>query len=268
MNTPTPVIDLAHANADLFAALAAAQQEAQTVGKDAQNTQRGYKYASAESMVRAARAAMAGTGLAIISTWTSEPAEIPDGGDIGNQFACATVIESFVVTHSSGGYITGRAELDAIASRARPYDKAVAAAATYMHGFVLRHVLNLDRAEDGELAVDQRGDEGFTPTRTRPASKNATALSPEAQARYNEFRHLCKERGDLQRTTGATGETVLPIRDRLAAIIGVRDSDHRRWTTEQWETVNKGLADDIADMRATQLANELEGDNDNEHAAE
>ncbi len=265
-------LDMSEANAALFAALAKAQQAAATVGKDAKNTQRGYNYASAEAMVRAARKAMEDTGLAVLSTWTQTPAELPEGGDIGNQFACATVIEHFVITHADGGYIRGRAEIDAIASRARPYDKAVAAAATYMHGFVLRHLLNLDRAEEGEAAVDQRGEEGFTPNRRarqqppREGSRKVTpAESPARKPPRNKawqagqalFGKVASRRESLiaqnREALAKQGVTTLSTEQMVAKALGVEGEPPHKYDipADQWGVIVRAFGDDIDDLEMT-----------------
>ncbi len=277
-------LDMSSANAALMTALAKAQQAASTVGKDGRNTQRNYNYSTAEAMVRAAREAMADTGLAVLSTWTQEPAELPEGGDIGNQFACATVIEHFVLTHAEGGYISGRAEIDAIASRARPYDKAVAAAATYMHGFVLRHLLNLDRSEEGEAAVDRRGDDSFDPRRgqrrqqpqgqpqsrrrqeQKPGGWRANA-EPHVQQADKVCRELVRERIGLVRELGISREAMEQSTTALLAeILGIEpskggyDEMAPRFTLDQWGDINARLRKDVNDLIAMKkTAGEFDG---------
>lgn len=152
------VLDISKATPDMLAALAKAQAEVQTVGKDGRNKDKNYNYSSAEAMIRGSRKPFGDNGLAFISSWTRQPLDAADQ-DIGNQFVCANVQMHFALTHASGGVISGTAEMDAIGSRARPPDKAVAATLTYMRGFVLRDLLNIDRADEDADAVDRR-DEG------------------------------------------------------------------------------------------------------------
>jgi len=230
-------LDMTHANPPLLAALAMAQTQAQTVGKDGTNTQKHYKYATAEAMIRASRDAMSGTGLSVLSTWTVDASDPPEG-DIGFQFSCGTVIESFVLAHAEGGYITGRAECDAIASKGRPYDKAVTASATYMHGFVLRHLLNLDRAEEGEHAVDRRSDEGFEPRRPngRPA-KSEPAWDPkiaEAQTRLRESTEAYKKFREEH-----SFDKVAPVELYERHLLTRRFDGGRGLTAEDWLSLDR-----------------------------
>jgi hypothetical protein len=275
-----PVLDMSHADGALFAALAKAQQAAVTVGKDARNQQANYNYASAEAMMRAARAAMADTGLAIMSTWTQQASDIPEGMDIGNQFVCATVTEHFVVTHEGGGWIGGRAEIDAIASKRTPPHKAVAASATYMHGFVLRHLLNLDRAEDGEHAVDSQPNEYVPPRqgqRRRPPHEVAhqvarrpggwrAGLSKEAAQAEAGCRAMVKERIELIRELGVSREAMEHSTTALLAEIldieasaGGYDAMAPRFSLEQWGKVNAALRADIASLQDTKAQREEAG---------
>jgi ERF superfamily len=157
-------LDTSSANPELFAALATAQGQVQTVEKDGFNNERRYKYATGEAMIRASRTPLSANGLAFFYSWERVPLDVVEGdtgkGDIGNQFVCANVRMHFVLSHKGGGVIRGTAELDAIASRARTPDKAVAATLTYMHGFVIRGLLGLDREDEDDDAVDRRSDEG------------------------------------------------------------------------------------------------------------
>lgn len=153
-------LELEHASAHLFAALARAQAKAETVGKDAKNTDRGYNYATADAMARAARLAMAETGLAVFASF--EVRTLPEPLRLGNQWVSEIVVEHFVLsygdTDGNVGYVRGTATMPSVESRGRAPDKARMAAQTYMHGFVLRNLLNLDRNDEGDAAVDRRND--------------------------------------------------------------------------------------------------------------
>jgi hypothetical protein len=148
-------LDITKATGDLFAALAKAQADVESVGKDGTNTQRGYRYATTEAMIRGSRQHLAGHGLAFFSTWSQAmPSVAP--GDIGKQHVAALVTIHWVLGHATGGQVSGTAHMDAIGSPARPPDKAVAAAVTYGLGFVLRGLLLLDRADEDEHSPDKR----------------------------------------------------------------------------------------------------------------
>jgi hypothetical protein len=172
-------MDTTKSTPELFGALAKAQAAARTVGKDGNNTHGGYRYATAEAMIRSARECMAGNGLSIFSTFAWEPAT-GDHGD-AKQWVGGTVKLSWVLAHESGGVVSGVAEMPAVCSMRRPDDKASMAAATYARGFLLRDLLNLDRAEEGE-SVDARGDTGFAgkakPKPPQPAARTQKQHAP------------------------------------------------------------------------------------------
>lgn len=158
-NEPALVLDPSHGDAALFKALAECQGKMETVGKDGRNTEgRGYSYATAENMIRATRKPMASCGIAFMSTWHATDPEDGAEGDIGNQFVGAVVEVHWILTHAEGGYLQGTANMAAICSRRRPPDKAVAATLTYLRGFILRDLLNMDR-EETEEQVDERHDQ-------------------------------------------------------------------------------------------------------------
>lgn len=231
-------LDMSGANPALFAALAKAQQAALTVGKDETNEQARYNYSSAEAMIRASRAAMAQSGLAVVSTWTTEKPIVKEG-DVGNVFTCATVTEHWALTHADGGYIQGRAQAEALCSRRTPYQKAVAATATYMHGFVLRHVLNLDRAEEDEHAVDQA-----------PQPQPHQSQTEEWRVSRELFSKVSKRRADLIQEHGIKGRE--SAADLFARSIGVKVAPPGRdITPEQWTAAARTFGDDIDDIELT-----------------
>lgn len=147
-------LDTTGATGALWGALAKAQADVTSVGKDGTNTQRGYRYATTEAMIRGSRQHLADHGLGFISTWKAHepPASV---GDIGKQHVAARVEIHWALGHEAG-VVKGIATMDAVASPARPNDKAIAAAVTYGLGFVLRGLLLLDRAEEDEHSPDRR----------------------------------------------------------------------------------------------------------------
>jgi hypothetical protein len=166
-----PPLDMSHATPGLFAALAAAQARVGTVAKDGTNKHGGYDYATADSMIRGAREARAGTGLALLTTWSFS--EIAGEADGDGQWPCAIVTMHFVLAHESGGWLSGKLSMHAIGSRRRPPDKAIAAAATYAEGFIERGLMRLDRADEGDDDVERREecDTRSAPRQQRPAQK-------------------------------------------------------------------------------------------------
>lgn len=164
----TSPLDVSRATPDLFAALAKAQAAVETVGKDGKNRDKHYSYATADSMIRGARAARAGSGLSLLTSWTYVELDPPEDTSSG-QWPGAVVTLHYVLAHEGGGVVTGQLSMHAICSRGRPIDKAVASAATYAEGFVERNLMRLDRQEESKDDVERRGDEEATaPARPRP----------------------------------------------------------------------------------------------------
>ncbi len=174
---PTPevesTIDHSGITPELIKALSAAQAEIGSVDKDGNNTQNRYKYSTADGMIAACKSACGKRGLAIVSNMTPQcvdSAELTLSAtirsrdneytlSIGNQFCCGVARIDWILMHESGGMIRGTMRIPAIASPARPYDKALAAADTYGQGFLRRNLFCLAREEDAQASVDQRDDQ-------------------------------------------------------------------------------------------------------------
>jgi hypothetical protein len=244
---PDPVvdaIDMHGATPDLFAALHQAQQQAQTVGKDGHNNHSRYNYATAEAMIRAGRACRNGTGLSLVCTTTV--AHAPPPAPSAKQWVCATVTVTWVLTCAKGGWMRGRSECDAIASGLRPNDKAIQAAATYMHGFIERDLFDLDRAEESD-AVDQREDKDYRPpqeAQRKPAPKQSKpAPKPEAKASPTATRGI--ENSECR---------------KLWASYVVEASKHGRKPTELAEFLADVLGKPVAEVAANEAKWNAMGD--------
>lgn len=219
-------MDTCKATPELFAALAQAQADVESVGKDGTNTQRGYRYATTEAMIRGSRQHLASHGLAFLSTWAQSLPEVAPG-DIGKQHVAARVTIHWVLGHASGGQIHGTAHMDAISSPARPPDKAVAAAVTYGLGFVLRGLLLLDRADEDEHSPDKRQEPepdrlwmAFETKRDRVAS--VLGVRPErAQERILAEAEIAKTRDwtdpEVERMIAAADRLLAPPREEAPA---------------------------------------------------
>lgn len=227
-------LDLSRATPDLYAALVAAQAAAETVAKDGTNSQRGYRYATAEAMIRAVRGPLAANGLAFFSSWTREEVVQP-GGPIGNQFVCAVVVIHWALVHRTGAVIRGACEMDAIGSAARPPDKAVAATLTYMRGFVLRDLLNMDRAQEERDAIDQRSDGDYAPRGGREEKTDGQ------QAKVDELRKrvscLLGEFGD---------KAGVKPRDAVSRVLGKTVARSGDMTPTQLREVERAIGIDLA----------------------
>lgn len=130
----------------LYAAIAEAQSVLHGVEKSSRNDYHKYKYASAEDMMQAATEAMGPNGLALICT--------------GHTLADGMVTASYVLTHREGGSMTlGPYSITAHPDKARPMDKAISTALTYLQAYTLRGVFNIPRVEEGserDSTDDQR----------------------------------------------------------------------------------------------------------------
>jgi len=190
-----PSLDMSGANGALFAAIAKAQAAVESVGKDGKNRDKGYNYATADSMIRGGRAARGAAGgeLALVTAWTFVECEPPERTDSG-QWPGALVTLTFALVHAGGGYLTGSVEGHAICSRGRPIDKAVAAAATYLEGFVERNLMRLDRAEEGADDVEKRQETDTAPA--RPRQQRAQTQTRPVQVDVDELLAGLNKAGD------------------------------------------------------------------------
>lgn len=262
---PSLELDLSAATPDLCAALVKAQADVETVVGDSHNDQLKKKYVSGEAMIAASKKVFKANGLALISTFNTRSRDVPPG-DIGHQFVCGTVVETFALVHEAGGSITGRASLDAIGSKARPNDKAVAATATYMHGYLLRHLLNIARDKDGDGAdgVDQRDDDkGFTPpqkteskrqSRAQPSGEEKLAGLRRAVAKRVEELFAADSKWDAMATTEGEGKA----RSMLFESLGVPTTG--RLGAEHLRTVNEFLKERLAALADDKPADYDAGD--------
>lgn len=165
------------------AALVRAQAESHAVEKTAKNTHHGYKYASAESIITAARAALKPAGLAHFCVeWRIARHPEP-------HVDCLLV--TFALAHESGDVWTcPPVETPIIPDKGRPEDKASFTALTYATGYHLRGLLCLPRVAEGE-EVDTRDDREHVPARHRPRGAPAE-LSPQVS---DQIRAACLSAG-------------------------------------------------------------------------
>ncbi len=151
--------------AEIAAALVKAQRA--IVGVEKTATSHHGNYASTESMIAESRRALGLAGLALLTTsW--EVFHADDGG--------TGILEThWLLVHESGTtWAPGCSRCPVMVDRARPPDKAMAAALTYSTGYYLRGLLLIPRVKPEE-EVDQRDDSTFEPPRRerRPEPKPA-----------------------------------------------------------------------------------------------
>jgi hypothetical protein len=139
-------------------ALVRAQRAAKPVAKTSENSFHRYAYASAESLITEARAALGEACLAVI----------PHGETISPGRGEAdpdTLWSSYALCHEDGSsWVCPSIPTPIIPEKARPEDKAVATARTYALGYFLRGLLLLPRVAKGE-EVDTRNDAEHTPAK-------------------------------------------------------------------------------------------------------
>lgn len=174
---PTSILIRSEKPSELAKALAAARDKCRAAPHDRTNSFQKFDYASAEAIIVAAKEALDGSGLTLVP---SAPKLTVTGS--GN-FACHSMVRSFVLIHSSGESLSlGAVEWPVIADKGRPLDKAFAISITSSLGYVYRDLLSMPRiAADEDMAG--RDDRGTTsPTRNpgkpnpveEPAAKSAS----------------------------------------------------------------------------------------------
>ena len=180
--------------ANLYAALAKAQQRARAVEKDRKMTfGQQYKYASGESVIEEARHALEGNGLAFLAT----DYRVELRGEMLMLFA------RYLLTHESGEGLTLNSETPILPGNGRPEDKATATAKTYDLSYVLRALLLLPRVEDG-AEVDARDDSKHKVKRKRTEASEIQAEAAQSSGeskthKRKVWERLCALKEDLGR---------------------------------------------------------------------
>lgn len=190
-------------NANLSAALVAAQRAVDVVIKDAKNPHHNYDYASAEEVVAVASVALAGAELAFTeegSSFSFFPVELlkradrsekPYADGIGGAHGILTV--TYALVHVSGERQAITHSFPVVPEKGRPLDKALAASRTECLAYALRGLLLMERRPKGHqkrappkrtaLDVSGRNDADRFP------SPPATMPQPQAQSIADPQRH-------------------------------------------------------------------------------
>jgi len=180
--------------ANLYAALAAAQKDAEAVEKDATNTFHKYKYASAEAIIAEARAALSAHGLAVITMCVDRDREARDHvwqGE-GNDAWIVTprrIRAEYLLVHSSGESMVFESTTPVIPEKGRPEDKAEFGSRTENLGYALRDLLLLPRVQEGVVQPSGRDDSrdpgprppASQPPRTGPQSAPPAPKNEDAE---------------------------------------------------------------------------------------
>lgn len=154
-------------NSKLASALVKAQAMAHAVEKDSANQHHRYKYASAESMIREAKACLAECGL----SFSAESVTL----DKFDEHLILHVV--YRLRHESGESEVHDRIQAIIPGAGRPLDKAISTADTYALGYAMRGLLALPRVEEG-TDVDQRDDRAAGGKKTKPAQTKPKPSGP------------------------------------------------------------------------------------------
>lgn len=198
--------------AKLTAALVAAQKDLKGVHKDARNSFNGYDYASAESIYRECRDALLAHGLVVLPS-DAEVCVIPATLTVPLEKQMQAVTghallrRQYLLTHESGEERTFKQDWPVVPEKGRPFDKAVASAATASLAYFLRDLLLLPRVEKGVDLDDDERDE-----KRDSAPRDAPKPAPDP---------LKAARADAERLLVELGfETKAAQLDEMVAVIG------------------------------------------------
>lgn len=155
----------------LAEALDKARARCKAAHKDSTNTFHKYRYASAESILDEAKAALEGTGVALIPVRN----ELQVRGSGPN--AVLNCHRWMLLTHSSGEAVPVEFDWPVIPDRGRPTDKAYASALTTGLAYYLRDLLTMPRVDpEDDIAGREDRDESAAappPKPPPPAAKPA-----------------------------------------------------------------------------------------------
>jgi hypothetical protein len=159
----------------LAVSLLLAQRQIEAVAKTKQNTFHRYFYASAEDMIAAAREALNTAGLALLvsSSTFHSAAPVADPAAPGANVV-GRVLQEYTLVGEHGESAVFVSSAPVVIEKARPQDKAEAAAKTFDLAYFLRGLLLIPREDDEP--VDARDD------RKHGAAKAPVAAQQQASA--------------------------------------------------------------------------------------
>lgn len=187
-------------------ALAKAQREARTVGKDskveAHGETKARKYANADAMVEEATRVLADNGIAwVCASRAFEATEKRFVAECGpKQWVCSRVVTESVLLHAGEddqiGQLVTVGETASIGRSSTPIDKADKAAETYLRLYMARDLVGLDRGDEavGADDVNQRPDDVERGADRRAAGASIEAAKRAAIARWKPLEQLLRAR--------------------------------------------------------------------------
>ena len=144
-------------NVQLYLALHRAQQIVGAVAKTSTNAHQRYQYASAEDMLKAARAALNEAGVVVMRQGYTLDRNVARDGEV-----IIDVRQTFYVIHAeSGQHVMHDVVFPAVVGKGRPDDKAVAGALTSGLSYYMRDLLLIPRVDESEM--DRRDDRDYQP---------------------------------------------------------------------------------------------------------
>lgn len=178
-------VDVKAGPGKLAEALAKARAKCKAAHKDSQNTFHKYKYASAESIIDEAKAALEESGLALVPL-TQEMSVVGQGN------TCVYELRRLLtLVHSSGENLPVSIRWPVIPDRGRPLDKAFASAITTSLSYYLRDLLMMPRVDpDDDMSGREDRDEPESPRPQKqapPAKAEKPAALPPAKQNGNEM---------------------------------------------------------------------------------
>jgi len=138
--TPQPLALRGH----LAAALIEARRQCRAVEKDSTNIFHKYKYASSESIIEEAKAALDSSGIALIPLASSVNGHAKEGED---RFE---LCRKFLLEHVSGEQLVCACNWPICPEKGRPLDKATAIADTLSLAYFLRDLLLMPRVDPSD----------------------------------------------------------------------------------------------------------------------
>jgi hypothetical protein len=159
---------------NLALALSEAQGRCEPAPKDAFNGFHRYHYASAESIIGTAKAALASSGLALVPLDQTLNGFAKEGQD---RFE---LVRKFVLLHSSGEWVPISCAWPVVPEKGRPLDKATAVAATLSLSYLLRDLLLMPRVEESDDAAAREDRPAQPAARPAPADDGEVVTDAEA----------------------------------------------------------------------------------------
>ena len=252
LSAPPSNLNLERVTSGLLAALVEAQKTVTSIKKDSKVTGGGpsYEYASHNAVLAYGREHLASHGLALISGWTVSETIAPEA-DIGRgTFVCGSVRIEWALVHAGDepGVLTGWADIDAIAAKSRPPDKAVAAAVSYGLGYVMRGILLMDKTSATD-DVDARDDAKWQ------GSGRGQRRQQKPEQQQPSKRNLAQY--DLDMALAAYRETVkdpvladATVHWRRLCSDGIQDEWPRNPSTEQFRQAAKYVRGVVDEMKS------------------